>query len=199
MTRYELTTIVADESAANPALTMVEQQGGIVIREEAAGKRRFTYPINGLSSGVYHRVTFDADTSAIAPLDAALRHDATLLRHLIVEQRAEPAKPAIKVDEADIEALGDVQEMTKAAEAEQAKKAEATKAKAKTPLRSQGKAPEGQAESAPLETEIEEAREVAVGDESAAVVKDESVVDEATRQTALDEKLADILGPKKQG
>lgn len=120
MARYELTTIVADESTPNPAGQLITKDGGSIANEESLGKRRFAYPINKLTSGAYYRVRFEAEPKSIAELDAALRHDATVVRHLIVSQPLEvaAATPSTEVDEEAIAALGDVQEMTRHADSD---------------------------------------------------------------------------------
>ena len=198
--KYELTTIVADESVANPAPSVLDAAGAKLVREEEVGRRKFSYPINKLTSGVYTRFTIDTDPASIAGIDDALRRDSSVLRHLIVTQQYEPvaATPAAVVDEAAIEALGDVGEMTKAAEV-------AAKAKKEEP--SEVTEP---ADAAPIEEPADETTSESVtkptedqlmGDEDMTITADKgndgSEVDKAQRQVDLDKKLDEILGKNK--
>ena len=200
MTRYEVTTILADETAANPASALVTENGGKILNEEALGKRRFAYPINKLTSGAYHRVRFEAEPAAIAPIEAALHHDNSVIRHLIVTQPHEPQPQAVaEVDDAAIEALGDVKEMTKKAEQAEAEKAapvaepvveEAVEEAATEPEATE----EVTEEPAVEETEVTEEPTEAEKSAAAGSEETEEVVDEAARQGALDKKLDEILG-----
>jgi len=178
MTRYEITTIVADETAPNPALAPIQAQGGTITHEESLGKRRFSYPIKGETSGVYHRVRFDAEPSMIGAIDTTLHNDPSILRYLLVTQPREVKAIAPEVDEAAIEALGDVTTMNRDAEA------------------TKKSAPSEPAVTEEEPTEV--VAEPAVDTEGATVTsetgKNESVADEATRQATLDEKLKNILG-----
>lgn len=180
MTRYEVTTILADESAANPAVAAIQAAGGTITHEETLGKRRFAYPIKGELSGVYHRVRFDAEPSAVTGIDQALHHDGSVLRYLLVTQPREVKVATPEVDDAAIEALGDVTSMNREAEATNQK----TVVAAEEPAAEPETAEETLAE--PTEEEA-----VTVTSETG---KNESVVDEDVRQAALDEKLKNILG-----
>ena len=182
MARYEVTTILPEESTQNPAISLIETLGGTILNEEALGKRRFAYPINKLTSGAYDRVRFEAEPAMIPQLDEKLRQDHSLIRYLIVSQPHEVAVAAPEVDEAAIAALGDANEMTKAAEA--------TAKTAKTAETAPATAPAEPVAKTPAPT-AEPAEDVTVTAESG---KNESVVDEATRQASLDETLKNILG-----
>jgi ribosomal protein S6 len=195
MTRYELTTLVADEATDNLVIPLIEQHAGRILREELIGQRRLAYPINGLTNAVYHRLMFEVEPAALGAIEGALRQNQTLLRHLLVVQRAEPVAAPTVVDDAAIAALGDVKEMQAAEKKEKAK----------------GKPVDGALEPArePKSIERSEKKSAVTTDEtpsddaqpteaataaSHAAVKDESAVDEAARQAALDEKLKSILG-----
>lgn len=187
MNRYELTTILAEESTPNPATGLIEQAGGTIVNEESLGKRRFAYPINKLTSGAYYRVRFEAEPSMIAGLDAALRHDAMVVRHLIVSQPLEVVAPAPKteVDEDAIAALGDVKEMTRLAN-DESKRAEAAEAEAAAkgkPAAVVAKEPalveEFVIEPAVIDTDKEELAS--------------NEVDQETRQADIDKKLKEFL------
>ena len=199
MTRYELTTIVANEATTNPAPDLIVKHGGSIIREDEIGQRRFAYPIGKLTNGIYTRFLFEIEPSAMHTLDSALRREESIVRHLIVLEGRESVAPVptkVEMSDADINAIGDVKEM-QAAEAL---------------LRSKG-ATEGQApaqestveEVVPVTKEASETVEIAIETVSEqpiedvttadhAAVKDESGVDETIRHAALDEKLKSILG-----
>lgn len=202
--KYELTTIVADEGTTNPAPELIAAQGGSIVREDEIGARKFAYPIGKRTNGVYTRFVIELDPSKTQALDAALRHDGTIIRHLLVIEPRESIAPAprkVEMSDEQIAAIGDVKEMQAAEEKAKAKK-----------------------ESAPLETEIEKSTEDSTVEETPAptvtveedveeeapaadeqptedvtvtdqaAIKNDSKVDEATRQAALDEKLKSILG-----
>ena len=195
MTRYEVTTILADETAANPASALVTENGGKILNEEALGKRRFAYPINKLTSGAYHRVRFEAEPAAIAPIEAALHHDNSVIRHLIVTQPHEPQPQAVaEVDDAAIEALGDVKEMTKKAEQAEAEKAAPVAEPVVEEAVEEAATEEVTEEPAVEETEVAEEPTEAEKSAAAGSEETEEVVDEAARQGALDKKLDEILG-----
>lgn len=208
MTRYELTTIVANDATTNPAPDLLAKHGGSIIREDEIGQRRFAYPIGQLTAGIYTRFLFEMEPSSVQPLDAALRRDGTLVRHLLVlEGRASvtPAPAKVDMSDADIAALGDVKEM-QAADALLRSKKGATEGQA--PVK-ESVMEEITAEEVVEETPALVAAQAADVDEAPAAderpaedvtaadhaaVKDESGVDEATRQAALDKKLKSILG-----
>ena len=196
MTRYEVTTILAEETTPNPATGLVEQNGGKILNVEELGKRRFAYPINKLTGGAYHRVRFEAEASAIAKIDQALKHDTSIIRYLIVNQPHDPVAHVVaEVDDAAIEALGDVKEMTKKAEEE---KIEAAKV-ATEPEAAVEETVEKIPAAEPVAEEVEEApatEEVVAKDtkNSAGSEETEEVVDAEAREGALNKKLDEILG-----
>lgn len=200
MTRYELTTIVADEATTNPAPDLIAKHSGSIVREDEIGQRRFAYPIGKLTTGIYTRFLIEIEPGAVQALDAALRRDETIVRHLVVLEGRESVAPApTKVDmsDADIAALGDVKEM-QAAEAKAKGKAGQPSTEVigadtviEQPVPVTEEAPE--TVKIAVETVSEQPTEDVTAADHAAV-KDESGVDKATRQAALDEKLKSILG-----
>ena len=202
--RYELTTIVADETTTNPAPDLITTHGGRIIREDEIGPRRFAYTINKLTNGVYTRFLIELEPSTVQALDAALRHDGAIIRHLLVlqpRQSLAPLPTKVEMSDADINALGDVKEM-QAAEALLRSKKGATEGQAPVmePVTNEvTEQPVTVTEEAPetvtiaVETASEQSTEDVTAADQAAV-KDESGTDEATRQAALDEKLKSILG-----
>ncbi len=210
--KYELTTIVPDEVTTNPAPELIASHGGSIIRDELLGTRKFAYPIKQRTNGVYTRFLFELDPAKGQLLDHALRRHADIIRHLIVLQPREVVAPTpqkVEMSDEQIAALGDVKEMQAAEEKARAKQTERQSDTA--PLRSEDGATEGQAraeepaaaeaiqieQQPPAENVViaaaEQPAEAGTAGEHVAV-KDESEVDEATRQAALDEKLKSILG-----
>lgn len=192
--KYELTTIVADEAKANPAADLVTKHGGQILREESLGSRRFAYPITKLTNGVYARFLIEVAPTSVHDLDNALRREATIVRHLLVLQPRESIAPEprkVEMSDEQIDAIGDVKEMQAAEE-----KAKLTKKLSDEATKSDAIEKELTVEAKPTPAvataDTAPAEEVTTADHAA--VKDESGVDQATREAALDEKLKSILG-----
>lgn len=92
MREYELTVIydlaVAEAGGqdAAPGLlsTLVEARGGSVLKIDHWGRRRMAYPIKRAIDGDYVVARVMLDPAAVNPLEAALRIDERVYRHLIV-------------------------------------------------------------------------------------------------------------------
>ncbi len=76
-------TEVADEQKKVAAL--IEEAGGQISRDEVLGKIKLAYPINKQRHGTYVLVHFEAETSAISPLEEKLRLSDEILRHTIAK------------------------------------------------------------------------------------------------------------------
>lgn len=177
MSKYELTTILPNETTLNSASKFIDSVGGQIIREELVGKKKFAFPIKKLSSGVYHRIVFESEPNQIKAIDEALKHDSNVLRYLIVTQPLK-AISAIKVDEAAIEKL----EVVKVVEKKTERQSD------KTETESEQEISDKRQETRDRRQEIKQKPEVKKQEKG---IKE---IDEAERKAALDKELEKILG-----
>ena len=92
MREYELTVIyslaVAEaggpEAAVQSLTTVVEARGGSVLKVDHWGRRRLAYPINNTIDGDYVIMRANLDPTAVSPVEAALRIDEKVFRHIVV-------------------------------------------------------------------------------------------------------------------
>lgn len=63
---------------------LVAKCGGIVTKEDYWGKKRLAYEANGFNSGNYDLLFIEAEPGAISKLDAALKNDSEIIRHMII-------------------------------------------------------------------------------------------------------------------
>lgn len=102
MREYELTAVydlaVAEQGGADAsvqALTVaVQARGGTIIKTDHWGRRRMAYPINRTIDGDYLITRVNLDPANVAALEAALRIDERVYRHLIVRADELPPPPA---------------------------------------------------------------------------------------------------------
>ncbi|MBI5948604.1 MAG: 30S ribosomal protein S6 [Chloroflexi bacterium] len=98
---YELTAVydLAVAEAGGPdasvaALTAhVEARGGKVIRVDHWGRRRMAYPIGRAIDADYIVSRIEIDPVSVSPLEATLRIDEKVLRHLVVRADELPVPP----------------------------------------------------------------------------------------------------------
>lgn len=88
--RYEVLFILSpkiDEEAATALIEnlkkIAEDNGAVVVNEEAWGRRRLAYPIHKFNEGIYHLFVFETDSS-LSELDRRMKNVDTVLRHVIV-------------------------------------------------------------------------------------------------------------------
>ncbi|MBQ8942703.1 MAG: 30S ribosomal protein S6 [Firmicutes bacterium] len=91
MKSYELAVVYKpslDEEAlkaeAESVKALIERFGGSVEKVDDWGKRRLAYEIQKVNEGFYSFVTFNAETSAPAEIEARMRIKENVLRYLIV-------------------------------------------------------------------------------------------------------------------
>ena len=92
MREYELTVVydLAVQEAGGPdasvqlLTTLVESRGAKLLKVDHWGRRRMAYPINRAIDGDYIVTRIDLDPSGVAPLEATLRIDERVYRHLVV-------------------------------------------------------------------------------------------------------------------
>lgn len=101
MREYELTVIYdlsIQESGGPDASTgrlkqIIESRGARILKVDHWGRRRMAYPIRHAIDGDYIVTRIEAEPSAVADIDTALRIDEKAYRHLIVRADELPAPP----------------------------------------------------------------------------------------------------------
>jgi small subunit ribosomal protein S6 len=99
MREYELTVVydLAVQEAGGPdasvqqLTTLVEARGGKLTKVDHWGRRRMAYPINRAIDGDYIVSRVEMEPDAVAPLEASLRIDERVYRHLVVRADELPA------------------------------------------------------------------------------------------------------------
>lgn len=91
MNQYELALVIngklADEvrdEALEAVKALIERFGGTVAKVDDWGKRRLAYEIQKVREGFYYFITFEAEATAPAEIEARVRIMETVLRFLIV-------------------------------------------------------------------------------------------------------------------
>ena len=89
MNRYEtvfiLTPVLSEEQAAETVEKFkgfVKEQGGKVTHAEDWGLRKLAYPIQKKSTGFYYLLEFEAEGTAIQPMEVAFQRDERVIRWL---------------------------------------------------------------------------------------------------------------------
>lgn len=85
---YILSSSIAEEAVTEHSQKIaarIEAEKGIISHSETPQKRRLAYPIGKESNGYFGWIKFTALPDAIAGLEKNLKAEASLLRHLIVE------------------------------------------------------------------------------------------------------------------
>ena len=89
MNRYEtvfiMTPVLSAEQVAEAASkyrAFVTEKGGKIVHEDAWGLRKLAYPIQKKSTGFYHLMEFEADSSVILPFETEFRRDERIIRFL---------------------------------------------------------------------------------------------------------------------
>jgi small subunit ribosomal protein S6 len=98
---YELTVVfdlaVAETGGADAApdlvTTFVEARKGTVLKHDHWGRRRMAYPINRAIDADYVVSRVEMEPEEVNPLEAAMRIDERIYRHLIVRADELPAPP----------------------------------------------------------------------------------------------------------
>lgn len=88
MKTYEITYLTVNEETADAATIkdiLVANGAAIVSVHPWGTRRKLTYPIKKQDQAFYTTVIFDAETSAVAPINKALQLNANVLRSLVVE------------------------------------------------------------------------------------------------------------------
>ncbi len=92
---YELVYIVnpndTDEAlpeVINKVSEVVKKSGGTVAEVIPWGKKRFSYPIKKFNEGNYILAKIDAQPTSVKKIDASLKMDENILRHLVIKADA---------------------------------------------------------------------------------------------------------------
>lgn len=101
MREYELTVVydLAVTEAGGPEAgpqrlaSLVEGRGGKMLKVDHWGRRRMAYPIGKAIDGDYVVTRIDFDPTAVSALEAALKIDEKVFRHLIVRADELPPPP----------------------------------------------------------------------------------------------------------
>lgn len=101
MREYELTVVydLAVTEAGGPEAgpqrlaSLVEGRGGKMLKVDHWGRRRMAYPIGKAVDGDYVVTRIDFDPTAVSALEAALKIDEKVFRHLIVRADELPPPP----------------------------------------------------------------------------------------------------------
>mgnify|MGYP005839042059 CR=1 FL=1 len=134
MREYELTAVFdlsLIESSGPDASTqriaqLVESRGGKLLKVDHWGRRRLAYPIRHAIDADYVVTRFEADPAAVNDIEAALRIDEKIFRHLIVRADELPTPPPPREPREPREARTDAAPPPTPAPAPQAPEAEAT-------------------------------------------------------------------------
>jgi small subunit ribosomal protein S6 len=92
---YDLAVTEAGGPDAGPQriASLVEGRGGKMLKVDHWGRRRMAYPIGRALDGDYVVTRVELDPTAVAPLEAALKIDEKVYRHLVVRADELPLPP----------------------------------------------------------------------------------------------------------
>ncbi len=101
MREYELTVVydLAVAEAGGPdagpqrLASLVEGRGGKMLKVDHWGRRRMAYPIGRALDGDYVVTRVELEPGEVAPLEAALKIDERVYRHLVVRADELPLPP----------------------------------------------------------------------------------------------------------
>jgi len=103
---YELMYIVRPELeddavrvAVKSVRSLIETQGGEVVKTTLWGKRRLAYEVKRLREGHYVLVVFHLDGSKVMEIERSLRIHDTVFRHLIVVHEGPMPDPEAEIEE----------------------------------------------------------------------------------------------------
>jgi len=122
MRDYELMYIARPEldddglrGAVKSVRSILEANGGQVVKTTLWGKRRLAYEVNRLRDGHYVLVVLRLDGDKVAPVERALGIHDTVFRHLLVLHEGE--MPEVEGDPDEVEIVAPVEDDADGAEA----------------------------------------------------------------------------------
>jgi len=80
------TPVLADEDFKNAQkkfISLIKENGGKIVHENAWGLRSLAYPIQKKTTGLYYVVEFQAPTDLNAKIEIQLNRDEHVMRHMI--------------------------------------------------------------------------------------------------------------------
>ena len=108
MKEYELSVLFHPDLEMNlaPALdkvkTIIKNAGGKIEKEEAEGKKRLAYSIDGQDFAVYHYLNLSLPATAPNKISSAMNINDEVLRYLLVRTDERKAKyAALRTEEAE--------------------------------------------------------------------------------------------------
>ena len=142
MREYELTVVydLAVTEAGGPdagperVKSLVEGRGGKLLKVDHWGRRRMAYPIGRALDGDYVVTRVELEPAAIAPLEAALKIDEKVYRHLVVRADELPLPPPPREPRVPREPAGEPAAATPAAPVAEAPAAAAPAPAAEAPV-----------------------------------------------------------------
>ena len=82
---------------------LIKEHDGDNIQIQNRGKRRLAYEINRHRDGIYIQMNYTANSTAIAPLERAMRLSEEVIRYLTIKQ--ELVEPNTDTEEASVAAI----------------------------------------------------------------------------------------------
>ena len=118
MREYELTAIYdlavmeagGAEASVQNLTTHVEARGGKVVKIDHWGRRRMAYPIGRAIDGDYIVSRVEVEPGSVTALEAAMRIDERIIRHLVVRADELPVPPPPREPRRDPNAAAPVAE-----------------------------------------------------------------------------------------
>lgn len=95
MAVYDLAVAEAggSEASVQHLTNVIESRGGKVLKVDHWGRRRMAYPINRVIDGDYIVTRLELDPAGVNALEATLRIDEKVFRHLVVRADELPVPP----------------------------------------------------------------------------------------------------------
>jgi len=120
MRHYEIVFLVhPDQSEQVPAMIeryrgIIENNDGVVHRQEDWGRRQLAYPINKIYKAHYTLLNIECDQTALDELSSAFKFNDAVIRHMVLLQDGPVTEPSmlIKKDES----RGDEERRSRAAD-----------------------------------------------------------------------------------
>lgn len=106
MRHYEIVFLVhPDQSEQVPAMleryrSMVQEQGGVIHRQENWGRRQLAYPIKKVHKAHYILMNLECEQALLEALDHAFSFNDAVLRHFIMQQKKAITTPSCMMVEA---------------------------------------------------------------------------------------------------
>lgn len=89
MSTYELTFMTTDKDSTgfHKAQDLIIHAGGTIAVQNSLGKRNFSYPIKGLTSGYYHVWNIEYPEQKLLEFKQKLQLNEDIIRYLILKKK----------------------------------------------------------------------------------------------------------------